>query len=71
MLIKVLLQMLSYKDGTKLIDIIPPEFIDDDKYRLERLIVKILCSKFHSRIPNILKSDYKEFACLQRYVGKL
>ena len=60
MLIFVLLKMLSFKNGQQLEKVIPEKFITEEKYRFERLVVKILCSKFHTKIPNILKADIKD-----------
>ena len=71
MLVMVLIKMLSYKEGQRLSEIIPEKFIEGENYSFERLVVKILCSKFHAKIPNILKADLKEYACLRRYVEKL
>jgi hypothetical protein len=54
MLVKVLLMMvLDPFDKSK----IPEKFIKDPKYDFERFIVKILCAKYHTKIPNIQKQD--------------
>lgn len=57
MLVKVLLIMvLDPFDKSK----IPKKFIQDPKYKFERLIVKILCAKYHTKIPNIQKQDMSD-----------
>ena len=81
LLISILLKLLSFTKGEKrqeevlpakrLEEVLPAKFIDDEKYSFERLLVKILCSKFHTNVPNINKLDLRDNPYLQKYYEDL